>query len=90
MAQQVVAPHRGERLQRLDAQRIALTCHLPVRLRQLVDQRLLLGAQRHAARRRLGHGRPAGLELGDELLAQEVAVIAHILVALILHPAIRK
>ncbi|MNF71091.1 hypothetical protein D3C84_530340 [compost metagenome] len=88
MAQQVVAPHRRERPQRLDTQRIALPGLLPVHLRQLVDQGLLLGAQGHAARRRLGHGGPARLELGNELLAQEVAIVAHILVALILHPAI--
>ncbi|MNR06109.1 hypothetical protein D3C85_1221710 [compost metagenome] len=61
---------------------------MPVRLRQLADQGLLLGAQGHAARRRLGHGGPARLELGNELLAQEVAIVAHVLVALILHPAI--
>ncbi len=60
----------------------------PVGLCQLLQQRLLLGAQRHAARRGLGHGGPAGLELGNEPLAQEVAVITHILIALILHPAI--
>ena len=68
-------------------ERLPLARQLPVALGQLVQQRFLLGAQGHAARRGLGHGGPARLELGDKRLAQKVAVIAHVLIALILHPA---
>lgn len=90
VAQQVVAPHGGEGEESVNAQPFSLTHRLPVRLGQLADERLLLGAQGHGARRRPGHGGPAVLEQGDDLLAQEVAVIARVLVALILNPAIRK
>ncbi len=90
VAQQVVAPGHREPVQRLDIQGTSLTGQPPVRLGQLGQQRLLLGAQRHAPSGGAGHGGPARLELGDKRLAQEIAVIAHILIALILHPAVRK
>lgn len=49
-----------------------LARQLPVALGQLIQQRLLLGAQGHAARRSLGHGGPTRLELGDKRLAQKL------------------